>query len=197
MSFVELQTSQGNIVIQLFEDTPQHRDNFLKLVKEGFYDSLLFHRVIKEFMIQGGDPDSKQAGPSQPLGMGGPGYTIPAEFVPTHRHFKGALAAARQGDNVNPKKASSGSQFYIVQGKPVDDAFLSKIEQFRKFQYTEEEKKRYMTEGGTPHLDGEYTVFGQVVEGMDVIDKIAAQPCNNMDRPKEDIRILKAKAIKR
>lgn len=198
---VELQTSLGDVEIQLFANTPKHRDNFLKLVKKGFYDSLLFHRVIPEFMIQGGDPDSKDAAPGKALGMGGPGYTVPAEFVKSDTglaniHLKGMLAAARQGDAMNPTKASSGSQFYIVEGKEVPEDLLEKIENFRGFKYSEAQIKRYKELGGTPHLDGEYTVFGQVIKGLDVIEKISKVVCDGMNRPKEDVRIIKVRVTK-
>jgi peptidyl-prolyl cis-trans isomerase B (cyclophilin B) len=172
--------------LQLYASTPKHRDNFVKLVKEGFYDSLLFHRVIDNFMIQGGDPASKGAAPNVMLGSGGPGYTIPAEFVDTLIHLKGALAAARQGDAVNPEKASSGSQFYIVEGQPVKSNVLSQMQAQNGIQYTEAQKKAYATEGGTPHLDGGYTVFGRVISGMDVLEKIAAVPVSG-SRPTKDV----------
>lgn len=189
---VELQTTMGNIQIQLFENTPGHRDNFIKLVKEGFYDSVLFHRVIPNFMLQGGDPDSRTAPAGKQLGMGGPGYTIPAEFVDSNVHVKGALAAARTGDQMNPQRASSGSQFYIVQGQSLSDAQLNQIEQMRNFKYTEEQRKEYKEKGGTPFLDREYTVFGKVVEGLDVVDKICAVACDRANRPTVDVRIIKA-----
>ena len=194
---VIIETSLGTLQVQLFASTPQHRDNFVKLVQAEYYDGLLFHRVIKDFMIQGGDPESRQAGPAARLGTGGPGYTVPAEINNQHRHFKGALAAARQGDQVNPLKASSGSQFYLVQGKPVPASMLQQIEQYRGFQYSEEERQRYQNLGGTPHLDNEYTVFGQVIEGLEIIDLIAQQPCNGQDRPKTDVRIIKAYLAKK
>lgn len=171
---IELTTDYGTIELQLYASTPKHRDNFVKLVKEGFYDSLIFHRVIKNFMIQGGDPESKGAGDRALLGNGGPGYTIPAEFVDTLVHLKGALAAARMGDAVNPKKASSGSQFYIVQGQPVKPMLLDQMQARTGVKYTEAQKDAYATLGGTPHLDGSYTVFGRVIKGLDVVDRIAA-----------------------
>jgi peptidyl-prolyl cis-trans isomerase B (cyclophilin B) len=183
---VELITDYGTMELQLYASTPKHRDNFVKLVKEGFYDSLLFHRVIDNFMIQGGDPASKGAAPNVMLGSGGPGYTIPAEFVDTLIHLKGALAAARQGDAVNPEKASSGSQFYIVEGQPVKSNVLSQMQAQNGIQYTEAQKKAYATEGGTPHLDGGYTVFGRVISGMDVLEKIAAVPVSG-SRPTKDV----------
>ncbi|MFI5185974.1 MAG: peptidylprolyl isomerase [Chitinophagales bacterium] len=196
---VLLQTNYGDIVVRLSDSTPLHRDNFLKLVKTGYYDSVLFHRVIKNFMIQAGDPESKNAKPGEPLGNGGPGYRIPAEFRTTLFHKKGVIAAAR--DN-NPEKASSGSQFYIVQGKKFTDAGLDSVEVYRLNgrKIPPEQREVYKTMGGTPHLDQNYTVFGEVVKGLDVVDKIAAVATskgNNMDRPLEDVRILKAKLIKR
>lgn len=232
-------TSYGDIRIKLYDKTPKHRDNFLKLAKEGYFDSTLFHRVIEHFMIQGGDPDSKNAEPGVLLGNGGPAYTIPAEIVPEYIHKRGVLAAARESDDVNPLKASSGSQFYIVQGKvfdengfkaveakvakrtkqnilytilhkPENNMALKAFEQFTTqndsahlqqliagftteieavysqkppFRLNAEQKKIYSTIGGTPHLDGSYTVFGEVVDGMDVVDKIAAVKTDTNDRP--------------
>ena len=199
---VQIQTTMGDIIIRLSDSTPLHRDNFLKLVKVGYYDSLLFHRVIQNFMIQGGDPMSKRAAAGVPLGNGGPGYTVPAEFRTTLFHRKGVIAAARTGDNVNPQKASSGSQFYIVQGKVFTDAGLDSVETFRmngrKIPLAQREV--YKTIGGTPHLDQGYTVYGEVVKGLDVIDKIAAvqtSKAQDRDRPLQDVRIIKARLIKR
>jgi len=233
-------TEFGDIELQLYDNTPQHRDNLIKLAKEGFYDGVLFHRVIKDFMVQAGDPDSKTAKPNQRLGSGGPSYTVPAEFVPENIHKCGALAAARQGDGVNPMKASSGSQFYIVHGKILKDEDLDNIEvQFAYanarqmyFQYLKEEedamqkagqkvdpdsahhranrrataylqenpyrmpeehRQLYKTVGGTPHLDGEYTVFGEVIKGMDIVDKIIGMETDEADRPKIDVKIKKMK----
>lgn len=186
---VEIQTEYGNMLVQLYDATPQHQDNFLKLAREGFYDSLLFHRVINNFMIQGGDPDSKDAAPGKVLGSGGPGYTIPAEFVDSLIHVKGALSAARTGDAVNPQKRSSGSQFYIVHGQPQSEQALAMIEARKGIRYTSEQKEAYMEQGGTPFLDQDYTVFGQVVEGLEVIDKIATVATDRRDRPKEDVRM--------
>ncbi len=193
---VVISTDFGEITVGLYKDTPQHRENFLKLVKASYYDSLLFHRVISGFMIQGGDPDSKGAKAGQPLGRGGPDYTIPAEIVPDHIHKKGALAAARQGDQVNPKRASSGSQFYIVQGKSVPATQLERIAEQRAFAnpadslgYTPEQVAIYQSLGGTPHLDGAYTVFGEVIEGLDVIDVIAQQKVDRRSRPLKDIKM--------
>lgn len=198
---VLLQTNYGDIIIRLSDSTPLHRDNFLKLVKSHYYDSVLFHRVIKNFMIQAGDPESKHAEPGEPLGNGGPDYTIPAEFRQTLFHKKGVIAAARMGDNVNPTKASSGSQFYIVQGKTFTDAGLDSVETYRlKRKIPPDQREVYKTIGGTPHLDQNYTVFGEVVKGLDVVDTIAAVPTSagrDRDRPLQDVRIIKAKLIKR
>jgi peptidyl-prolyl cis-trans isomerase B (cyclophilin B) len=196
---VLIQTNYGDIVVRLSDSTPLHRDNFLKLVKTHYYDSVLFHRVIKNFMIQGGDPNSKHAKPGEPLGEGGPDYTIPAEFRTTLFHKKGVIAAAR--DN-NPEKASSGSQFYIVQGKIFTDAGLDSFETYRLKgrKIPPEQREVYKTVGGAPHLDQNYTVFGEVVKGLDVVDKIASTPTSkgeDKDRPLEDVRIIKAKLIKR
>lgn len=199
---VLMQTTMGDIVIRLSDSTPLHRDNFLKLVKVGYYDSVLFHRVIKDFMIQTGDPNSKRAAAGQPLGNGGPGYTIPAEFRTTLFHKKGVIAAARTGDNVNPQKASSGSQFYIVQGKTFTDAGLDSVETFRMSgrKIPIANREIYKTMGGTPQLDQGYTVYGEVVKGLDVVDKIAAvqtSRAQDRDRPLQDVRIINAKLIKR
>jgi len=160
----EIVTNKGSIKIQLFSETPLHRDNFAKLASVGYFDSLLFHRVIADFMIQAGDPTSKNAPREARLGSGGPDYTIPAEFIPEKHHIKGAVAAARRGDSANPTKASSGSQFYIV-----------------------------LSEDGCSHLDGEYTIFGQTIEGLDVVDAIGVTPCDERDRPLEDVVILSVK----
>ena len=165
-TIVLMQTTMGDMKIKLYNETPLHRDNFIKLVNDKFYDGLLFHRVIKDFMIQGGDPDSKNAPADKRLGSGGPGYTIPAEILPQFKHKKGALAAARLGDQANPKKESSGSQFYIVHN-----------------------------DKGTPHLDGAYTIFGEVIEGMEVIDKIASVKTAPGDRPVEDVKIIKVSIV--
>ena len=187
--YVKIETSYGDMVVKLYNETPLHRDNFIKLVKEGTYNDLLFHRVINQFMIQGGDPNSRNAKPGQMLGDGELGYTLPAEFVPGLFHKKGALAAARQGDEVNPQKASSSCQFYIVQGTTWTADRLKMVEQRMGKSFTPEQAQVYATLGGTPFLDGDYTVFGEVVEGMDVIDKIAAVPCGAMDRPIEDVKM--------
>ena len=199
---VELVTNYGNIVLRLNDSAPLHRDNFIRLVKTGYYDSVLFHRVINRFMIQSGDPESKHAEKGQPLGNGGPKYTIPAEFRVTLFHRKGVLAAARDGDDVNPEKASSGSQFYIVQGKKFTDAGLDSVETYRLKgrKIPDDQREVYKTIGGTPHLDQGYTVFGEVVSGLDVVDSIAAVPTSkdeDRDRPLEDVRIIKAHLIKR
>lgn len=242
-TLVKLETTMGNITVALYNETPKHRDNFIKLVKEGVYDSTLFHRVIKQFMIQAGDPNSKNASDTAMLGSGDVGYTIPAEFNPKFFHKKGVLAAARQGDDVNPEKASSGCQFYIVTGRKFTEPQLlgmeNKINEQReealfdslarqhmkeiykmrkagdnagllelqdtleaqareladkeeKFRFTPEQIKAYSTIGGAPHLDGSYTVFGEVTEGMEVVDNIEIAKTNRADRPIENIRILKA-----
>lgn len=183
---VEITTDYGKIKIRLYNETPAHRDNFIKLAKEGFYNDLLFHRVIKGFMIQGGDPTSKGAAPDKQLGMGDNGYTIPAEFNKNLIHKKGALCAARTG---NPQKASSGCQFYIVQGNIMTDAQLDQMEQQKGFKYTEAQRAIYKKMGGTPMLDQDYTVYGEVVEGLDVIDKIAAVKTAPGDRPVKDVKM--------
>ena len=186
---VVIQTDSGFIVIRLYDKTPLHRDNFIKLVKEHYYDSLLFHRVIQTFMIQGGDPDSKSAHLGQVLGNGGPGYTIPAEFDTSLFHKRGVLAAAREGDQVNPLKASSGSQFYIVQGKQYTDSAMDVFEIKRHISILPSHRVIYKTVGGTPQLDMNYTVFGEVENGIEVIDKIAATAKDQNNRPLKDIRM--------
>ena len=191
-AMVLIETDLGNMKVRLYDSTPEHKKNFLKLAKEGFYDGTLFHRVIPGFMVQGGDPDSKKAAAGQPLGMGGPGYTIPAEIGA--KHFRGALSAARQGDQVNPEKRSSGSQFYIVQNGPVPTEQLAQVATQKGLTYTPEEQGYYQQSGGTPFLDGDYTVFGMVVEGLDVIDKIASAHRDGNDRPVQDIH-MKVKII--
>jgi cyclophilin family peptidyl-prolyl cis-trans isomerase len=188
--YVKITTSKGEVIIKLYNETPLHRDNFLKLTKEGFFNGTLFHRVIKAFMIQGGDPDSKNAIAGAALGEGGPKYTIPAEFVDSLFHKKGVLAAAREGDNANPTKASSGSQFYIVQGKVWNDSTLNAVEKNRmKFKIPEWQRQVYKTIGGTPHLDRNYTVFGEVVKGLEMVDNIAAEPTAKGDRPITDVKM--------
>ncbi len=251
-TMILIESSVGNMKIKLYNETPLHRDNFIKLAETGFYNGILFHRIIKNFMIQTGDPDSKTAQKGKSLGTGGPGYMIPAEFNTSLIHKKGALAAARTGDNVNPKRESSGSQFYIVVGNtptpeqleqvegtitngrkqqifykhflaPENKALRDKVDSLRNkgdqaglnafqqemeayveaefkktapFKYTEEQKKIYTTLGGTPHLDQSYTVFGEVVEGMDVIDKISTVATDPQDRPVDDVKIISMKVIK-
>ena len=194
---VKLTTDSGVIILRLYNKTPLHRDNFIKLVKQHYFDSVLFHRVIQNFMIQGGDPVSKKAKGGILLGNGGPKYTIPAEFDTSLFHKKGVLAAAREGDNINPAKASSGSQFYIVQGKKFTDKGLDSVEKFRlkgrKLPLSHREI--YKTLGGAPHLDMNYTVFGEVLSGLEVVDKIAATPRDSNNRPLRDIR-MQMKLIK-
>ena len=244
---LKIETSMGDIKVKLYNETPKHRDNFIKLAKDGTYNGTLFHRVIKDFMVQAGDPESKNAPKGKMLGSGDVGYTVPAEFVyPKYFHKKGALSAARQGDEVNPKKESSGCQFYIVTGKVFNDSTLLNMEQqknqnkvteafnalaqkhmkeiykMRKandqdglyalqdtlfiqaeaeaakqpdFHFTPEQIKAYTTVGGTPHLDGEYTVFGEVVEGMDIVDKIQQVKTDRSDRPEEDVKIITVSVI--
>lgn len=199
---VSLQTSLGEIVIRLSDLTPLHRDNFLKLVKMHYYDGILFHRVIRDFMIQAGDPNSREAKPGQRLGNGGPGYTIPAEIREDLFHKKGVIAAARMGDDVNPEKASSGSQFYLAQGKIFTDEELDKLEQTRLKgkKIPASIREVYKTVGGIPHLDMNYTVYGEVIRGLDVVDKIAVVPTSKGvggDRPIEDVKIINARLVKR
>jgi peptidyl-prolyl cis-trans isomerase B (cyclophilin B) len=199
---VELVTSKGTMVIRLSDSTPLHRDNFLKLVKQHYYDSILFHRVIQHFMVQAGDPSSKKSQAGQHLGEGGPTYTVPAEFRSSLFHKKGVIAAARTGDDVNPQKASSGSQFYIVQGKVFTDVGLDSVETFRLKgrKIPAAQREVYKTLGGAPHLDQNYTVFGELISGLEVIDSIAATPTSGRqggDRPLQDVRIITARLIKR
>jgi len=175
----------GNMRVMLYDETPLHRDNFIKLANEGYYDGLLFHRIIDGFMVQGGDPESKGAAQGMALGQGGPGYTIPAEIGAPH--IKGALAAARLGGPANPQKESSGSQFYVVQGRPVPEAQMNSIEKQKGIKYNDAQRKLYSELGGTPALDGDYTVFGEVVEGLEVIDKLAAVATNQQNRPNQDL----------
>lgn len=200
---VIVKTTEGNIKLKLYNETPIHRDNFVKLVKSKFYDGVLFHRVIDEFMIQGGDPDSKNAEKDAHLGSGDVGYTLPSEFrTPEIYHKKGTLAAARQGDQVNPQKESSGCQFYIVVGKQYTDTQLDAMQRDKiarygqgeadpAFVFSQKAREDYKIFGGTPNLDGNYTVFGEVVEGLDIVEKISKTETNAADRPKKDIRILK------
>jgi peptidyl-prolyl cis-trans isomerase B (cyclophilin B) len=199
---VLMQTNFGDMVIRLSDSTPLHRDNFLKLVKQKYFDSVLFHRVIQKFMIQAGDPNSKRAAAGEPLGNGGPAYTVPAEFRQSLFHKKGVIAAARESDESNPLKASSGSQFYITQGKVYTDAGLDSLETIRlKRKIPANRRDVYKTTGGVPHLDENYTVFGEVVKGVEVIDKIAAVPTSkslvDKDRPLENVVITNVKLIKR
>ena len=184
---IQVQTEYGNMTFELYNSTPQHRDNIVKLVEEGFYDDLLFHRVIRGFMIQGGDPQSKTASPTQRLGSGGPGYTIPAEIGAPH--FKGTLAAARTPDAANPQRQSSGSQFYIVQGRQYGADELNRLAQAKGIQYSEVQIAKYQDIGGTPQLDMDYTVYGEITEGMDVIDKIASVQTQPGDRPVQDVKM--------
>ncbi len=190
---IVLETSEGNMVVKLYAETPLHSENFLKLVKEGYYNNQLFHRVISNFMIQAGDPNTKNAKPNERLGNGGPGYTIPAEFNINYYHKRGALAAARQGDNVNPMKESSGSQFYIVQGKVFKFEELNAlVQQAKHVPFSDEQIEVYTSEGGSPHLDYQYTVFGELIDGFDVLDKIATKQTDKNSRPLEDVKIIKA-----
>ena len=186
---VKIETDSGTMIAKLYNETPLHSDNFVKLVKEHFYDGLLFHRVIKNFMIQGGDPESKTAKPGQLLGEGSLKYSIPAEFDTSVFHKKGALAMAREGDDVNPNKASSSTQFYIVEGKTLTDAEMDKMETRFKIKIPENHREVYRTLGGTPFLDNTYTVFGEVESGLDVVDKIANAPKDSHDRPLNDIKM--------
>lgn len=199
---VEMITDKGTLVIRLSDSTPLHRDNFLKLVKQGYYDSILFHRVIRNFMVQAGDPNSKKPVRGEVYGDGGPEYTIPAEFRSSMFHKKGAVAAARTADGVNPQKASSGAQFYVVQGKIFTDAGLDSVEQFRLRgrKLPVAHRAVYKTLGGAPHLDQNYTIFGEVIKGLPVVDSIAAGPTSGRDggdRPLQDVRIIKARLVKR
>ncbi|MCF3108535.1 peptidylprolyl isomerase [Niabella sp. CC-SYL272] len=199
---VLLRTNYGDMVLRLSDETPLHRDNFIKLVKRRYYKDVLFHRVIQYFMIQSGDPDSRKAPGGKPLGEGGPGYTVPAEFRAGLFHRKGALAAAREGDDVNPLKASSGSQFYIVQGKVWTNGGLDTLEvkRLNGRKIPAAYRQVYTTVGGTPHLDQNYTVFGQLIKGYEVLDQIAAVPTSkakDRDRPIRNVRILKTKMVKR
>ena len=206
-SYITLITNVGEIKFRLYNQTPLHRDNFVKLVKGKFFDGILFHRVIDNFMIQGGDPESKLKEPGKLYGNGGPGYDLPAEIVPGLYHKKGVVASAREGDSVNPERKSSGSQFYIVKGKVFDDEGLITVENrinsrnaanniHEKHTIPGEWREIYKTMGGTPHLDTQYTVFGEVVSGYEIVEKISAQPVDSNDRPVTDVIILSAKVEK-
>lgn len=199
---VRLETTVGTMVMALFDETPRHRDNFLKLVRQGYYDGLLFHRVIADFMVQTGDPDSRAAKPGQRLGDGGPGYTLPLETaLPYRYHYRGAVAAAREPDEVNPERRSSGSQFYIVWGKTFNERTFPPMRDYvsemtgGEVEFTPEMVRTYMNEGGAPHLDGQYTVFGEIIEGMKVVKAIQKAETDADDRPVEDIRIIKAEVV--
>ena len=197
-TIVQIDTDKGKIKVKLYNDTPKHRDNFIKNVNDHLYDGLLFHRVIKQFMIQAGDINSKDAPIEQHLGDGDLGYTIPAEIVfPKYFHKRGVLAAARVGDEENPERALSASQFYIVTGKFFTEMELDKMEKEQGITFTPEQREAYMLEGGTPHLDGKYTIFGEVIKGMKVVDKIQFTETNAEDRPVENIRIKSMKIVKK
>ncbi len=193
---VLIKTTEGDITIKLYNETEAHKTNFVKLVEENYYDGLLFHRVIEGFMAQAGDPASKDAGLNAHLGSGGPGYTVAAEICPKYYHKKGSLSAARTGDQMNPTRRSSGSQFYLVTGKVMTDAELNQLETQMHTKFTEEQRADYTTIGGTPFLDGQYSVFGEVVEGMDVVDKIEKVEKGKNDRPKNDVKIISMKIKK-
>jgi peptidyl-prolyl cis-trans isomerase B (cyclophilin B) len=195
---VELVTSKGTMVIRLSDSTPLHRDNFIKLVNQHFYDGLLFHRVMSQFMVQTGDPKSKTAKPGEALGGGSPGYTIPAEMRPGLFHKKGALAAARTPDEVNPTRVSNGSQFYLVHGRVYDEEDLNQVEaRLNGYKIPAAHREVYKTIGGSPSLDQKYTIFGEVIQGIEVIDSIAAVPTGERNRPVTDVKIIKASLIKR
>ncbi len=191
---VVITTEYGKIEMILYDNTPQHRDNMVKLIKEHFFDSTLFHRVIPGFVIQGGDPQSKHAEAGKMLGEGDLGYKVPAEINDSDYHRRGALGMARDG---NPEKASSACQFYIVTGKTFTDAELDNLEQRTGRKFTPGQRQVYKTEGGTASLDGNYTVFGFVTKGMDIVDKIANEPRNGADRPNKDIRMISVKIMKK
>lgn len=193
---VLIETSMGNMKCGLFEETPMHAENFIKLAKEGFYEGILFHRVMNNFMIQCGDPLSKKAQKGQALGYGDPGYTIPPEFHPDLYHRKGVMATARQPDQINPNKESNGSQFYFVQGIKLSDQQLDAMEKDGShISFTPEQRMIYKSIGGTPHLDYSYTVFGEVLEGLEIIDKIAAVPVDQRNRPIEDVKIIRVTVL--
>jgi cyclophilin family peptidyl-prolyl cis-trans isomerase len=189
---IKIETEYGDIVLMLYDNTPLNTNNMVKMATEHFYDSTLFHRCIPQFMIQGGDPDSKQAKPGQALGNGGLGTTIPAEINDVAYHKRGAVGVAR---DQTPDKSGSSCQFYLVSGKPFTDAELDVMSKRTGRNYTLEQREVYKTQGGTPHLDGNYTVFGEVVEGMEIVDKIAAEPRDANDRPNKDIRMIKVTVI--
>lgn len=194
---VVMETTSGTIKIMLYDNTFRHSDNFVKLVNEGYYDGQLFHRVINNFMIQTGDDKSIDAPAGKFLGSGGKDYTIAAEFFPEYYHKKGAVAAARQGDDTNPEKRSSGSQFYIVQGKPIpEDLQELFVQKGMHVPFTEEQKILYNTLGGTPHLDYSYTVFGEVIEGLEIVDAISGVETDGNNRPFQDIKIIKMYTVK-
>ncbi|MDR0811204.1 MAG: peptidylprolyl isomerase [Paludibacter sp.] len=194
---IRLTTSEGKIVLKLYPETPEHRDNFVKLVESGYYNNQLFHRIIADFMIQAGDPKSKTGTQNQHLGSDSTNYTIAAEIVfPKYFHKQGALAAARQADSVNPARASSGTQFYIVEGRKFTDSELNTLEKRKNITFTAEQREIYKTIGGAPHLDNEYTVFGQVIKGIEVVHKISKTETGALDRPVHNIIIIKADKIK-
>jgi cyclophilin family peptidyl-prolyl cis-trans isomerase len=195
-TLVSMETSAGEVILKLYDDTPIHKANFLKLVNKGYYDSLLFHRVIKDFMMQGGDPNSRNASRYKKLGTGSPGYTLEAEIGPQHIHKRGALAAARNEDKINSKKKSNGSQFYIVTGRKYPRKYMPRFEETRGEKYSEKELIAYETIGGSPHLDGLYTVFGEVMRGLDIVEKVCNAPVNGASRPLKDVYILKIKVIR-
>lgn len=190
--YVLIETNMGNIKVMLYPETPRHTENFVKLVNEGYYDGTLFHRVIPSFMIQGGDPDSKNSTAGQPLGGGGPGYTIPHEIGAPH--IRGALAAARTN---NPEKASSGSQFYIVTGLRQSDATLDQIERQKGIKYNETQRQLYRERGGRPDLDNEYTVFGEIVKGIEIAEAISQLPGNPANRPNQDVVMTKVSIVRK
>jgi cyclophilin family peptidyl-prolyl cis-trans isomerase len=195
---VEMVTTKGTLVIRLSDSTPLHRDNFIKLVNQHFYDGILFHRVMNQFMVQAGDPKSKTAKPGDALGQGSPGYAVPAEMRPYLFHKKGALAAARTPDEVNPSRESNGSQFYLVHGRVYSEEDLDQVEaRLNGYKIPTAHREVYKTIGGTPSLDSKYTVFGEVIKGLEVIDSIAAVATGERNRPVEDVKIIKATMIKR
>lgn len=192
--FALIETNFGDIKVELYDSAPKHKENFAKLVKEGYYDGLLFHRVMQNFMIQGGDPMSKGAAAGSPLGSGGPGYLIDAEIGAPH--LRGALAAARTGGSMNPEKKSSGSQFYIVTGQPQSEATLKQYETMKGIKYNDTHRSIYLSEGGRPDLDMEYSVFGRVVSGMEVVDAISAVATNPANRPNADVVIERVTMVR-